>query len=455
MNKYDILVIGGGPAGITISKMLGKKMRVGIIRPEDHSMIYCAMPYAIEKVIPIEKTLKKDSLVTDAGADLIRDRVSAIDYDAKIVFTERNDSYGYEKLVLATGAVPVVPNIPGKDLDGVMTFKMENDLRRIMDLAHSNSISKAVVVGAGAIGVELSQSFNSAGIETHLVDMADSILSTMVDREMIEEAEEELIKLGILLHLNTRVVELRGGGNVDEVVLDNGNVISFKNADTCSTGGNSDNMKALVVFAVGMQVDKSIYSDPRLETGRDGIIVNDKMETSIKDVYAVGDCAQFTSGITGDVLPGKLATNAVPMAKIFAYNQLGNEKKYPGFYNGAATKIGPYFAGGTGYTEKSAIDKFNIVVGSSEMTTIFPNMPGAKKIKMKMIVEQETLKIVGAQFISGEPVTDKIDIITLAIQNDLTAKDCAQLSYSSQPYQSFFPANNLIVAAAEDVLRKV
>jgi len=204
-----------------------------------------------------------------------------------------------------------------------------------------------------------------------------------------------------------------------------------------------------------MRVETELFKDSELLLGRDGIVVNDKMETNIGDVYAVGDCAQFVSGITGEVLSGKLATNAVPMAKVFAQNQLGAKRRYAGFFNGAATKVGSHFVGGTGLTEKAAHGKMDTVTGHSELTTIFPNMPGAKKVKMKMVAEKGTLRVLGAQFVSGEPVTDKVDVMTLAIQNRLTVTNLAELSYSSQPYQSFFPANNLMVAAAEDILSRV
>ena len=455
MKSYDILVIGGGPAGITISKVLHKKKTVGIIRPEDHSMIYCAMPYAIEKIIHLEKTFKKDSIVTDSGADLIRDTVVRIDFAKKQVHTQKNEVYGYGKLVLATGAVPVLPPIPGTDLKRVMTFKTENDLRTIIDYCEQGSISKVVVVGAGAIGVELAQALKAIGLETHLVDMASTILSAMMDKEMIEDAEGVLIREGIHLHLNSKVVELRGSEAVEHVVLDDGQVISFQGAEDCSISEDFIEQQGLVVFAVGMRVEKELFEGSGLALGRDGIIVNGRMETNIEDVYAVGDCAQYVSGITGEVLSGKLATNAVPMAKVFAQNQLGAAKEYPGFFNGAATKIGPYFAGGTGLTEKAAAAVFDTITGHSELTTIFPNMPGAKKVRMKLIAEKGTLRILGAQFLSGEPVTDKVDVMTLAIQNGLTITHLAELSYSSQPYQSFFPANNLMVAAAEDILSKI
>lgn len=191
MEPYDVLVIGGGPAGITIAKNLGEKKKVGIVRPEDHSMIYCAMPYAIEDLLPMEKTLKKDALVTDAGADLIRDKAVAVDFIGKTVTTEKTGQIGYKKLIIATGADPILPPIPGSALQGVLTFKTEDDLRALMKLV-DGGLKQAVVVGAGAIGVELAQALVRKNVETTLVDMTPQVLPNLMDYEMVEEAEEEL-----------------------------------------------------------------------------------------------------------------------------------------------------------------------------------------------------------------------------------------------------------------------
>ena len=145
MKKHDILIIGGGPAGITITKNIANERDVGIIRPENHSMIYCAMPYVIEDLLPYEKTLKSDSIVTETGAELIRDKAADIDFENKVVKTEKNNEYGYNELIIATGADPILPPIPGSDLNNVMTFKTEKDLKKILNIVE-NDIENASVV---------------------------------------------------------------------------------------------------------------------------------------------------------------------------------------------------------------------------------------------------------------------------------------------------------------------
>ena len=453
MDKFDILIIGGGPAAITIAKTIQNKMTVGIIRPEDHSMIYCAMPYVIEGLLPFEKALKKDTLVTDVHGELIRDRVTKVNFDAKTVSTEKHSEICYENLIIATGAVPVLPPIEGHHLKGVMTFKTETDLKKIMDLV-DNGLKKAVVVGAGAIGIELAQALNERKIETHLIDMADHVLPNMVDYEIVEEAQESLIKSGMHLHLKSKVSALKGTESVEKIILDNSEAIHF---DQLPDGREIDSgkVKSLVVFAVGMKPEVGLFNDTDLEIGRDGIVINSKMETNVKNVYAIGDCCQFTSGITGDILSGKLATNAVPMGRVLANNLLGKNRVYPGFFNGAATKINNYFIGSTGFSEKAAKNIFNVEIGHAEFTTAFPIMPNAKKVRLKLVADRKTHKIVGGQFVSGEPVADKVDQVTMAVQYGITVDQLVNFSYAAQPFQSFFPAHNLIVKAAEEILNKI
>lgn len=447
MEKFEILVIGGGPAGITLAKMLGKKVKMAVIRPEENSMIYCAMPYAIEGLLPLKSTLKKDSLVIDSGSELIRARAEQVDFDKKTVSLSDSRVISYEKLVIATGANPIIPNIPGRHLQGVTAFKTRKDMDRIQNMI-SKGAQKAVVVGAGAIGIELAQALASKNLDVHLVDLENSLLPNMMDNNMTEDLLTEIKSLGITVHLNSKVTSLFGENQVLGV-----NLQSSDNSSEISFGKEG---KGFVVFAVGMAAETALFKNTDLQIGDNGIRINSRMETNIKNVYAVGDCAQFNSGVTGTVISGKLATNAVPMAKILGFNLLGQKREYNGFYNGSATKIGSLFTGGTGISSKQAA-KFGIdtVEGYSELTSKFPIMPGAEKINVKLIADKKDLTLIGAQVISKEPVTDKIDLLTFAIQKKTKIPELTGLSYSAQPWQSFFPAANLIVMGAEDILKKI
>jgi len=230
MKSYDVLTIGGGPAGITIAKILGNKMKVGIVRPEDHSMVYCAMPYVIEDIIPKEKTFKKDELVTGSGAELLRGTVTKVSFDDKTVTFNNGTSCKYDKLIIATGADPILPPISGTDLKGVHTFKTGDDLDLLESAVREQKTRKVVVVGAGAIGVELCQALNKVTQECHLVDIAGSVLPNLIDVDFSKDVQGELEALAVILHLNSKVTEINGTQSVENVLLDNGETISLGEA---------------------------------------------------------------------------------------------------------------------------------------------------------------------------------------------------------------------------------
>ncbi|MGM0377468.1 MAG: FAD-dependent oxidoreductase, partial [Bacteroidota bacterium] len=452
--NYELVVIGGGPAAMTLAKRLGKKMDMAIIRPEQFSLVYCAMPYVIEDLIEKDKCLKTDSLVTDSGAELIKNKVVDIDFQGKTLVLENQETVSWQKLVVATGATPFIPPVEGNNLNGVMGFKTQKDLD-VVDEYVRNGLKKAVIVGAGAIGLELAQAMKHKGLDVSLVDMADHVLPNLVGKEFAQKASEEVIKNGIHLVLNSRVDKLKGDDFVEEVHLDNGEVIYLDEFAPC-TVQKDKTVKGLVIFATGVKPELSYIPDNTLEIGKEGIVVDERMQTNIPDVYAMGDCVQFNNFITGKVSPGKLATNAIPMATVLAKNLTGRDKTYKGFINGAATKVYNYYVGGTGLSAEEARNEgFDVVEGYSQLTTKFPIMPGVKELRVKLLADRNTSKIIGGQVLSGEPVTSIVDLITFAIQQEATAEELAELSYSSHPYQSFFPAANPVSMAAEQIDEQV
>jgi NADH oxidase (H2O2-forming) len=308
-----------------------------------------------------------------------------------------------------------------------------------------NGCRRAVVVGAGAVGIEQAQAYRARGIETWLIDIAPHVLPNMIDEEMAVPLTEELEKLGVRTILGSRVESLRNTvSGVNAVLLSSGEDIEM-NPET-----------DFVCFAVGMKPDIEIFAKAGLATTRDGIVVDSRMRTSIPGVYAAGDCCAFNSAIDNQPVGGKLATAAVPMAKVAARAAAGKNDEYPGFYNGAATCVGKWRIGSTGFTAIIAEKRgMTTVAGYGETTTIFPMMPGAKTLKVKIVADQKNLRIVGGQILSKFSATDKTDIVTLAIQRRLTLKGLSRLAYSAQPWQSFFPARNAIVAACENALDRL
>jgi len=443
VNK-DVVVIGGGPAGITFSRKL-KKLKpeadITMFRPEAYSMVYCAIPYAIEGLFDPAKVFKRDELVTDVGVELIRSSVSSVNLEMKQIVDEAGDTYSYQTLFIAMGASPVCPPIPGADAANVFTVKTGQDMSGIIEKVKEGA-KRAIVVGAGAIGIEQAQAYQARGIETWLIDMAAHALPNMVDEDMSEPLHVALKEKGVHLALNAKVevLEVEEAG-VRKVRLSNGETIDL------------DADKDFVCFAVGMKADVELFENSDLEMTRDGIVVDSRMRTNIADVYAAGDCCSFYSSIDEKPLGGKLATNAVPMAKIAARVLAGKDDEYAGFFNGAATCVEDWRIGSTGFTATIAESRgIETLVGYGETTTLFPMMPRAETLKLKIVADRKTMRVIGGQVVSKLSATDKIDVITLAIQRRMTLKGLSKLSYSAQPWQSFFPARSAIVEACENAL---
>ncbi|OGK10780.1 MAG: hypothetical protein A2W80_03490 [Candidatus Riflebacteria bacterium GWC2_50_8] len=445
IQKADYLIIGGGPVGIQACRMLRMskpEASVTVLRPEDFSVIYCAIPYVIEGLIEPAAIAKKDELITETGAQLLKIAASKVDFSAHLVTLSDGQQIEYGKLIIATGAVPFVPPVPGHDLKNIFTVKTAKDTDVIK--AAAGRAAKVVVIGAGAIGIEQAQAMLALGIETHLIDMAAHPLSTMLDTEFGETIAEKLTASGIKWQGSAALQEFAGKDAVSEVILGNGSSIQL-NAG-----------KDFVIVSAGVKPELELFRGTDLEIVKDGIVVNDRMQTNVPDVYAAGDCVHFISAIDGQPLGGKLATNAVPMAKVAARNLLGKDATYKGFVNGAATCVGDLRVGGTGYTESFAkVRGFSTVCGFGQTTSRFPIMPGAKKVQVKLVAYARTGRLLGGQIIGPEAVAERIDVISLALQHKMHLSDLAELSYSAQPWQTFYPAANPIVMAAEDALKKM
>ena len=201
MEKTDVLIVGGGPAGIQASRMLKTHrpdLRVIVLRPEPFSVIYCAIPYAIEGTIQMDSIAKRDELVTGVGAELWRVRAIEADLDKSIVSTEDGRVIQYQQLLIVTGALPFVPPVPGKNLENILTVKTAADTERIMQLA--SKARRAVVIGAGAIGIE--QARLRKQIQQHTVELEQQVAERLI-RALMERHAHKLLQRQRLCFLLT------------------------------------------------------------------------------------------------------------------------------------------------------------------------------------------------------------------------------------------------------------
>lgn len=222
--KYDVVVVGGGAAGLglvatALATYPGKQILM--IKKEQETLVPCGIPYTITTLGSVESDIMSTKSVESAGAQILIDKVNKIDPKTKKVFTESGKSFEYDKLVIATGSMPIVPKLPGVDLKNVMT--VPKDINEIKKLKTSlTNIKKVVVVGAGFIGMEVSDEIRKAGKDVTIVEALDRVLPVAFDPEFSEEARKIMDKEGIKVKTSSKVKEIFGKDKVQGVLLESG-----------------------------------------------------------------------------------------------------------------------------------------------------------------------------------------------------------------------------------------
>ena len=375
-----IVIIGGGPAGRLIVHALHKSAEqfdVTLIKDEETYANRCAIPYGISDKKSVDKFCISNTLVTDFGAKLVLDYVELIDKDEQSVTTAMGQKFLYDHLVIATGSQPFIPPIPNINLKNIVNVRSKSDMEKMRGFA--KQYKKCVVVGGGYIGIEVAVVIKQLGIEVTVVEMQPHVLLMTMDDDFTEIIEAHIIDKGIKVINRTQVTAFEGQyGNVSGVVLDNGDVLP---AD-------------FVIVSVGVKPNISLAEKTGIETSRFGIVVNEHMETNVKNIYSAGDCAEKKSFVTGNPSMGEFGTNAVFMAKVAAANILGNKTSFPGVINANASSAFEYTFGSAGLIAKMAErEGLDFVVGESEVMAMYPMMDGVNMIQTKLVFDKESQKL--------------------------------------------------------------
>jgi len=440
----DVLIIGGGPAGRVIVHALHQAdadLRVALIKDEVENVNRCAVPYGISRAKPLDQYMIPNALVTDYGAELIFDRVERIEpEDARVVMGDgRAVSYG--NLILATGARPIIPPIPGIDAMNIVPVRSGTDLERLRELAEASR--RAVVVGGGYIGVEVAVVLRTLGLEVSMVEMLPHIMHMTTEPEFISALEEDVTSHGVHLVTGAKVVAFaRDGARATAVRLEDGRELS---AD-------------FVVLAIGVTPNTELAAEAGLATTRLGIVTDDHLRTSVPNIYAAGDCAEKRSFVSGLPTRGEFGTNAVFMAKVVARNLLGEDVTFPGVINASATTTFNYAVGAAGLTEQAARDaqQFEVVTGLGEVLDKYPMMEHASAIRSKLVFDATSRRLLGGSVLRrGHGAAANIDFISFAIQMRATAEDIVHLQYATHPELAAKPSDNLYVFAARQALQKM
>lgn len=443
MEKRDVVIIGGGPAGRTIVHMLhhsGQDMSVTLIKDEKINVNRCAVPYGIPDQKPLEKFQISNTLVTDFGAELLIDRVTEIDTHNKRVVTANGSAYEYTHLVLSTGSRPLVPPISGVESETITPVRSVDDLSLLRRVAATGK--RAVVVGGGYIGIEVAVVLRQMGLDVTVVEMLPSILMATTEPEFIQLVNDELEAKGIRLLTAEKVVAF-GHSTEGQVFVKLGSGTALP-AD-------------FVVLSVGVVPNTELAADAGIQTSRLGIGVDEYLRTDARDVYACGDCAQKRSFVTGRPTRGEFGTNAVFMARTVARNILGQQKTDPGVLNANVTAVYDYSLGSAGMTEQMAKDAgMDILTGYSEVLSKYPMMPQVDTIRTKLVFNRENRKLVGGSVLrKGNCSAHNVDFISFAIQMGATLDDLLNYQYATHPELAAKPSDNMYVFAAKDAIKKL
>jgi NADPH-dependent 2,4-dienoyl-CoA reductase/sulfur reductase-like enzyme/rhodanese-related sulfurtransferase len=440
-----ILVIGAVAAGTKAAAKIKRenpKAEIVVVTRDEHiSYAGCGLPYYIGGIIEekkelVVKTPEDFKLLT--GIDVFtKHEAVGIDKDARKVEVKELSSeevkiYTYDKLVIATGASPFVPPIPGKDLQGVFPVRTVNDALAIREMVDQGRVKKAVVIGGGFIGLEVAENLFEKGIEVSIVELVPHILPPF-DEEVALYAQNYMVDQGVHIYTSEKVIALVGEEDrVRKVVTDQREI----EAD-------------LVIMSVGVRPNTQLAKDMGLILGPTGAIkVNEYMETSERDIYAVGDCAENVNLITGQPAWYPMGSTANKMGRIAGIN-IANEHKdhLKGVLGTTIVKLFKLNAGKTGLSERDALK-----AGFGVETALVPAndrahyYPGYREIITKLIVDKASHKILGAQVV-GEGVVDKpIDIIATAITFGAKVQDLEKLDLAYAPPFSMAMASTILAA---------
>jgi NADH oxidase (H2O2-forming) len=443
-----IVIIGAHAAGVDAASAARKTDRtadITLITEETYAgYSRCGLPFVIGGQIPSFQNLivflpsyfqmMKLNLKTET-------RVIAIDTGKKNVETidknGKSENLAYDSLIIATGASSFIPPIKGKEKAGIHSLRTIEDGEKIVQAVREGA-GKAVIMGAGLIGLETAVALTERGLDVTVVEMLPQILPQMLDADMAKVVQEMLQQKGINILTGKGVEEFLGTNKVTGIVA----------------GGEQINAD-LFISAFGVRANTQLAVNAGIALGETKAIkTNVRMETSAKDVYAVGDCAESTHIITQKPALQQLGTVAVRHGKVAGVNAAGGYALFTGVLGSAVTRLFDVDVGATGLTENAAQRaKIETVTGTISSKTRADYYPGALPIKVKLVVEKESEKVVGAQIIGGEEVTQRINAMSLAIQKNMTVRELAKAdtAYAPPLCETWEP----FVLAAEMVLMKL
>lgn len=444
-----VVIVGGVAGGATVAarlRRLDEQARIVVLERGPHvSFANCGLPYHVGGVIPNESDLllaspeflaARFSLDVRTGHEVLGIDRAAKTVRVREVATGREYDEPYGKLVLSPGAAPLVPPMPGVDLPGIFTVRNVPDARRIKERIAATGARRAVIVGAGFIGIEIAENLAHLGLSVTLVELQDQVLPPF-DPEMARYLEDVLVSRGIEVVRKHSAAGFERDGDALRVRLDDGRTLS---AD-------------LAVLAIGVRPETRLARDAGLEIGaRGGIRVDAQMRTTDPDILAVGDAVEVPDRLTGAPTLLALAGPAQRQARVAADTIVGRSRSFKGVQGTAVVEAFGLVSAMTGQSEKALRRAGNkryakVYLHPYNHVTYYP---GAKPLHMKLLFDTADGRILGAQAVGESDVARRIDVIAAFIQMGGTIHDLedAELAYSPQIGSAKDPVNLAGMVAA-------
>jgi NADH oxidase (H2O2-forming) len=418
-----IVVVGGGAAGIGAAgtaHQLDPDASVTVYTEfEDVGYSPCGIPYVHGKEIPkFENLFLQDkAFYQKMGLDIhYETRVNSFDIENAKVSVEGEGDVAYDRLIIATGFNYKDPGVPGTDLEGLYYVK---NIRRAMEWDKVlDSVKKAVVVEASPLGLEMVTALAHRGIETHLVDPHPWALAEVGDPDIMKPVMDSWTEMGVISHYNTKVEAFLGEGKVRAVQTNNGEL----EAD-------------LVVICTHKTPNNKLAREAGLDIGSTGgIIVDQRMATSKPGVFAAGDCNELPHGITKIPIQGLSGSHAYAQGKVAGNSATGGDRIYQPVYVPWGMVAGKWMIGGVSFGETLATALgIPFVLGVAQGISRARYYPDMKPVRVKLLAEPGTLKLIGAQMVGGEGIKERADFLAVAVKTGVTLTDLAWMENVYSP----------------------
>jgi len=443
-----IIIIGGVAAGMSAAakaRRVNKDAEITVIEKEDYvSFGACGLPYYLGGQFddPNYMFARTPEQIRNSGIELyLKHEVTSVDFAAhtvsvKNLTTEQTYDMDYDRLMIATGAVPIVPPIEGLGADNMYTITRLAETERLKQALPD--YQRIAVIGGGFIGLEVADQLAAQGKEVHIFEREEHVMSRVFDDDILDKMEAAIRDERISLHLSEGLEDVTNvGGTITELKT---------NLDTYPFDA--------VVVSIGFRPNTKLFDDPALKKLDNGAIIIDKYgRTSIPDVFSAGDCASVPDNLFGDsYLP--FATSANKIGRIIGINIVSDEKDYEayiGTLGSSQLKVGKYEAGSTGVSENQAkalkLNYKSVIVETKNHTNYYP---GQSTLTIKLVYEQDTFKLLGAQVFGQDGAVLRLLGLTTAVYAGLTTKELGFIDYGyAPPFASTWEALNVAGNAAK------